>query len=70
MNDEELKECLKRIPKKIETEASGNISIERCRALSDFGLDFVSVGALTHSAPCADFSLILDWATTGKAGGL
>jgi nicotinate-nucleotide pyrophosphorylase (carboxylating) len=33
------------------------MTIERVRRLSSFGADFVSVGALTHSAPAADVSL-------------
>jgi len=38
-------------------EASGNLSLERVRAVADTGVDFLSVGALTHSAPSADLSL-------------
>jgi nicotinate-nucleotide pyrophosphorylase (carboxylating) len=38
-------------------EASGNLSLERARAVAETGVDFLSVGALTHSAPAADLSL-------------
>ena len=38
-------------------EASGNMSLERVRSVAGTGVDFISVGALTHSAPAADFSL-------------
>jgi len=38
-------------------EASGNVTMETIRAIAETGVDYVSVGALTHSAPAADFSL-------------
>jgi nicotinate-nucleotide pyrophosphorylase (carboxylating) len=38
-------------------EASGNLSLERARPVAETGVDFLSVGALTHSAPAADLSL-------------
>ena len=41
-------------------EASGNLSLERARPVAETGVDFLSVGALTHSAPAADLSLRLD----------
>jgi nicotinate-nucleotide pyrophosphorylase (carboxylating) len=40
-------------------EASGNLSLERAAAVAATGVDFLSVGALTHSAPAADLSLRL-----------
>ncbi|MEZ4298067.1 MAG: carboxylating nicotinate-nucleotide diphosphorylase [Polyangiaceae bacterium] len=40
-------------------EASGGITLERIRALSEAGVDIISVGALTHSAPAADIALDL-----------
>ena len=40
-------------------EASGNITLDRARAVAGTGVDFLSVGALTHSAPAADLSLRL-----------
>ncbi len=61
MSDELMAECLKLIPGSIETEASGNMNLDRVSGLSKMGLNFISVGALTHSAPCADFSLLFDW---------
>jgi nicotinate-nucleotide pyrophosphorylase (carboxylating) len=42
-----------------ETEASGGITLETIRAYAETGVDFVSVGALTHSAPSLDLSLQL-----------
>ena len=60
MDNESMSEALKKIPPTIETEASGNMSLERVREVSDLGVDFISVGAITHSAPIADFSLLTD----------
>jgi len=41
-------------------EASGNLSLDRARAVAETGVDFLSVGALTHSAPAVDLSLRMD----------
>jgi nicotinate-nucleotide pyrophosphorylase (carboxylating) len=41
-------------------EASGNITIDRVRAVAETGVDLISVGALTHSAPALDLSLRID----------
>jgi len=41
-------------------EASGGVSLETVRAIAESGVDYISVGALTHSAPTLDFSLLLD----------
>jgi nicotinate-nucleotide pyrophosphorylase (carboxylating) len=41
-------------------EASGGVNLETVRAIAETGVDFISVGALTHSAPVLDFSLLLD----------
>ena len=43
----------------IEIEASGGVTLERAQALSQAGVDFISVGKLTHSARSIDFSLDL-----------
>lgn len=40
-----------------ELEASGNMTLDRVRAVAETGVDFISVGALTHSAPSADLSM-------------
>ena len=44
-------------PRRIPTEASGGIVLENIRAYADTGVDFISVGALTHSAKAADISM-------------
>jgi nicotinate-nucleotide pyrophosphorylase (carboxylating) len=41
-------------------EASGNMSLERVRDVAATGVDFISVGALTHSAPAFDLSLLIE----------
>jgi nicotinate-nucleotide pyrophosphorylase (carboxylating) len=61
MNNDLLRQARGLIPTSIETEASGNMSLERVRPIAEIGIDFISVGALTHSAPCADVSLVFDW---------
>ncbi|HEV2388456.1 MAG TPA: carboxylating nicotinate-nucleotide diphosphorylase [Candidatus Acidoferrales bacterium] len=43
-------------------ELSGGITLENVAAFGSAGADFVSIGALTHSAPAADFSLLVEWA--------
>ena len=44
---------------KAKLEASGNINLRRVRAVAETGVDFISVGAITHSAPAADIALDL-----------
>jgi nicotinate-nucleotide pyrophosphorylase (carboxylating) len=41
-------------------EASGGISLETVREIAETGIDFISVGALTHSAPTLDFSMLIE----------
>jgi nicotinate-nucleotide pyrophosphorylase (carboxylating) len=41
-------------------EASGGVDLESVRPIAETGVDFVSVGAITHSAPSLDFSLLLE----------
>jgi nicotinate-nucleotide pyrophosphorylase (carboxylating) len=41
-------------------EASGGVTLETVRALAETGVDFISVGALTHSAPTLDFSMLVE----------
>ena len=53
----ELRKAVAWIGEKLETEASGGITLKTVRAFAETGVDFVSVGALTHSAPSLDLSL-------------
>jgi nicotinate-nucleotide pyrophosphorylase (carboxylating) len=50
-------ERIKQIERWIPTEASGGIVLENIRAYAETGVDFISVGALTHSAKAADISM-------------
>jgi len=52
-----LKAALKSIPDGIETEASGGITSETIRSYAETGVQFISVGALTHSVKALDMSL-------------
>ena len=61
MNNEMMALALKLIPKEIQTEASGNMVLARVKSVAQLGVNFISVGALTHSADCADVSLLFDW---------
>jgi nicotinate-nucleotide pyrophosphorylase (carboxylating) len=61
MNIEMMKKAMECIPSNIETEASGNMTVDRVRSVAETGVTYISVGALTHSAPSADFSLLFDW---------
>ena len=55
-NDEGL-QCIQLINGKYETEASGGITLDTIRAYAETGVDFVSVGALTHQIKSIDLSL-------------
>lgn len=57
LDDVQTREAIARIGGRAKIELSGNMTIERVRRLARFGADYVSVGALTHSAPGADISL-------------
>jgi nicotinate-nucleotide pyrophosphorylase (carboxylating) len=54
---QEILDVLPSIPKSIETEASGGITEQTIRAYAETGVDFISVGALTHSFESLDMSL-------------
>jgi nicotinate-nucleotide pyrophosphorylase (carboxylating) len=60
MSNEQLVTALKIIPSLIETEASGNMNLERIRSVAETGVQYISVGMLTHSAPTADVSLLIE----------
>ena len=52
-----MHQCIKMIDGKAKTEISGGVTFERLEEISTSGADFVSVGALTHSAPAVDISM-------------
>lgn len=57
MTHEEIKEAMEYIAGRAEVEVSGNVTKENIAALTDLGVDYISSGALTHSAPILDLSL-------------
>ena len=62
MTPAQVKDCIDRIKTEnrwIPTEASGGIVLENIRAYAETGVDFISVGALTHSAVAADISMTI-----------
>jgi nicotinate-nucleotide pyrophosphorylase (carboxylating) len=59
MTPDQLRAAAEHVAGRAELEASGGITLEGLRDLAGTGLDFISVGALTHSAPALDLSLIL-----------
>jgi nicotinate-nucleotide pyrophosphorylase (carboxylating) len=60
MNMEQIKQATKLVTGKIETEISGGITLENIDNYYDTGVDFISVGQLTHSAKAFDYSLLID----------
>lgn len=57
MSHDMMKEAVALIDGRAETECSGNVTKENIAALADIGVDYISSGALTHSAPILDLSL-------------
>ena len=57
MSIEDMKEAVRLAAGKAETECSGNVTRENVAKLVDIGVDYISSGALTHSAPILDLSL-------------
>ena len=57
MNLKNLRESVKIVKKLYETEASGNVSLKTVKAIASTGVNRISVGSITHSAPAVDFKL-------------
>jgi nicotinate-nucleotide pyrophosphorylase (carboxylating) len=60
MSPAEMRRAVGLLPKGVRTEASGGITLANVREAAEAGVDFISVGALTHSPPALDISLDLD----------
>jgi nicotinate-nucleotide pyrophosphorylase (carboxylating) len=56
----QLRAAVERVAGRATLEASGGVTLETLRDIASTGVDFVSIGALTHSAPALDLSLILE----------
>jgi nicotinate-nucleotide pyrophosphorylase (carboxylating) len=57
MSTEDMAEAVKRIDGRAKTEASGNVTLGRLREIASANVDYISSGALTHSAGTVDFGL-------------
>ena len=57
MSPEMMAEAIRIIDGRAETECSGNITKENIETITSLGVDYISSGALTHSAPILDISL-------------
>jgi nicotinate-nucleotide pyrophosphorylase (carboxylating) len=60
MDPNQLRAAVAHVGGRAELEASGGVTLQTLRAVASTGVDFVSVGAITHSAPALDLSLILE----------
>jgi nicotinate-nucleotide pyrophosphorylase (carboxylating) len=57
MSPAQMRRAVKLVPENIYTEASGNITLKNVRAVAETGVNFISIGALTHSSKALDVSL-------------
>ena len=57
MTPAQLRRAVERIAGRAKTEASGGVNLTTVRTIAETGVDFISVGALTHSAPAVDIAL-------------
>lgn len=60
MSPAQLRAAVEQVAGRAELEASGGVSFENLREVAESGVDFISMGALTHSAPALDLSMILE----------
>jgi nicotinate-nucleotide pyrophosphorylase (carboxylating) len=60
MDVAQLREAVAHVDGRASLEASGGITLQKLKEVAGTGLQFISVGALTHSAPALDLSLILE----------
>ncbi len=60
MTPDQLRQAVKLGGGRAKLEASGGITLANVREVAETGVDYISIGALTHSAPALDFSLLLD----------
>jgi nicotinate-nucleotide pyrophosphorylase (carboxylating) len=60
MTPAQLRDVVALVDGRAELEASGGVTLETVREIAASGVHFVSVGALTHSAPALDLSLLLE----------
>jgi nicotinate-nucleotide pyrophosphorylase (carboxylating) len=63
MDEQELRTAVAQVGGRAELEASGGVTLQTLRARAETGIEWISMGALTHSAPALDLSLILEVST-------
>ena len=59
LNNETMREAVKITAGKIDLEASGNVNLSTIADISKTGVDYISIGALTHSVKAMDYSLLI-----------
>ena len=57
MSPDDMREAVRMIDGRAETECSGNVTRDNIAELAELGVDYISSGALTHSAPILDISM-------------
>jgi nicotinate-nucleotide pyrophosphorylase (carboxylating) len=60
MTTEQLRQAVALVAGRAQLEASGRVTLETLGEIAATGVNFISLGALTHSAPALDLSLILE----------
>ena len=68
MSNDEMREAVRLSQGRAKLEASGNVTLERIRAIAETGVDYISVGALTHSSTVFDVSF--EWTQTESVNNL
>jgi len=63
MDLDEIRDAVRLSAGRLPLEASGGVTLERVAAIAETGVDYISIGALTHSAPALDLSML----TSGSA---
>ena len=57
MSVDQIREAVKLNNRRKELEVSGGVNLDNIREIAETGVDYISIGAITHSPPAADFSL-------------
>jgi nicotinate-nucleotide pyrophosphorylase (carboxylating) len=60
MSDDELRAAVAQVDGRAKLEASGGYRVDNVRGAAETGVDFVSMGSITHGAPALDLSMVID----------
>ncbi|HBR69777.1 MAG TPA: nicotinate-nucleotide diphosphorylase (carboxylating), partial [Rhodospirillaceae bacterium] len=60
MDTHTLKQAVAMAKGRVKLEASGGVTLNTVRAIAETGVDYISIGALTHSAPALDIGMDID----------